>query len=524
MHWEPVLFLLVALLFITTPLLGQTISNIFGATTVEVRPSWGTSWTVIRETLTEGNFFLGSGPNTFLYDWLLYKPSEINATPFWAARFNTGISSFVTFLGTLGLLGGLAILFLIFSILFYGFRAVLRYASHEESGSFAVLSFLAVLYLLIVGLFYTYSFLLAAFFFLFVGLFMAQAKKEGVIGEYKIRIFQNAGTGFVSALLLLFFSVVSIGGVYIIGQKYAGAIYYGKGLRALAETNDLDTSRGYIVQAMNLDTSDRYARSLIDLELFRLRQLLLRTDLSVDDLRAQFQTILVQAIQMGQTATRVNPVDPLNWFSLGKIYEAVIPFNVEGAVDFADTMYMQAFERSPRSPEALLARARVLAQKRSFNEAKNLLRAANEIKSDYAPTRFLLAQLEAQSGNVKEAITESRNTQFLVPNDIGVLFQLGLLYYQDGQFDNARQVFLRAIELNENYSNARYFLGLIYDRQGEKENAIAEFKRIAELNSSNEEVAQILSNLREGKSALADIAPPAPEDRSAPPVEENRGE
>ncbi|PIR69196.1 MAG: hypothetical protein COU47_03780, partial [Candidatus Niyogibacteria bacterium CG10_big_fil_rev_8_21_14_0_10_46_36] len=173
---------------------------------------------------------------------------------------------------------------------------------------------------------------------------------------------------------------------------------------------------------------------------------------------------------------------------------------------------------SPQSPEALFARARAKTQVGELDDAESLLQQAINIKTDYAPARFLLAQIEAQAGNIAAAIEETRNTQFLLPNDIGVLFQLGLLYYQDGQFKNAQQVFERAIELNPNYSNARYFLGLIYDLQGDREGAIEQFENIVELNPDSAEIKQILSNLRNGRPALEGIPPP--EDRETPPLNE----
>ena len=106
------------------------------------------------------------------------------------------------------------------------------------------------------------------------------------------------------------------------------------------------------------------------------------------------------------------------------------------------------------------------------------------------------------------------------PLDIGIAFQLGLLYYQTNDLANAQGEFLRAVSINENYSNARYFLGLIYDRRGEREKAIQEFERIQVFNPDNEEVKKILANLRAGKRALTGIAPPPPEDRTEPPVEQ----
>ena len=118
------------------------------------------------------------------------------------------------------------------------------------------------------------------------------------------------------------------------------------------------------------------------------------------------------------------------------------------------------------------------------------------------------------------AIQATENTKITAPFDIGVAFQLGLLYYQAGDLARAQAELERAISLNENYSNARYFLGLIYDKRGDKGKAIEQFERVLALNPGNQEVQNILDNLRFGKDALLEIVPPArpPQDRIEPPV------
>ncbi|MDP2946205.1 MAG: tetratricopeptide repeat protein, partial [bacterium] len=103
------------------------------------------------------------------------------------------------------------------------------------------------------------------------------------------------------------------------------------------------------------------------------------------------------------------------------------------------------------------------------------------------------------------------------------LFQLSFLYYKNDQFDQSKPVFERTVELSPNYSNARYFLGLIYDREATgKAEAIKQFEKIAELNPDNNEIKQILVNLKAGKAALFGIAPPAPapQNRAEAPVSE----
>ena len=100
----------------------------------------------------------------------------------------------------------------------------------------------------------------------------------------------------------------------------------------------------------------------------------------------------------------------------------------------------------------------------------------------------MLSQIEAQAGNLKEAILRTEQAAAVSPNSPGIFFQLGLLQYQNNSFNAARTAFERAVGLNNNYANARYFLGLIYDKQGLKEKAIEQFAQIQKTNPDNEEV------------------------------------
>ena len=129
-----------------------------------------------------------------------------------------------------------------------------------------------------------------------------------------------------------------------------------------------------------------------------------------------------------------------------------------------------------------------------------------------------MAQTAARRGDINSAIASTEQAKLAAPLDIGIAFQLGLLYYQTNNFSRAEAELLRAISLNENYSNARYFLGLIYDRGGQRSRALEQFERIKLLNPGNSEVDIIVKNLKAGKRALQDITLPSPEDRREPPL------
>ena len=254
--------------------------------------------------------------------------------------------------------------------------------------------------------------------------------------------------------------------------------------------------------------------------LVSLGQIAASKDLPADKATALFRDNLGITIAYAREAARINPADPVNWMQLGRIYESIVALKVEKADEAALNSYAEAFMVSPLDPSPFIASARVAMQTKKIDDARKYLQGALNIKPDFADALFMLSQIEAQAGNLKEAILIMEQTASVSPNNFGVFFQLGLLQYQNNNFNAARTAFERAVGLNSDYANARYFLGLIYDKQGLKEKAIEQFVSIAKTNPDNEEVKKILSNLGNGRSALAEFAPPAPEKRSKPPISE----
>jgi len=98
------------------------------------------------------------------------------------------------------------------------------------------------------------------------------------------------------------------------------------------------------------------------------------------------------------------------------------------------------------------------------------------------------------------------------------------LKYADKDYEGSKEAMQRAVAINEQYSNARYFLGLSYYNLGDNAAAINEFEEIEKYNQDNEEVALILSNLRSGNPPFENAKPPVddkPEERDELPVKDN---
>jgi len=157
-------------------------------------------------------------------------------------------------------------------------------------------------------------------------------------------------------------------------------------------------------------------------------------------------------------------------------------------------------------------------------QAIKFLNDALALQPTLTQAHFTLSQLYANRNQLPDAIERARSTVRLVPNDIGALFQLGLLLYQQESYVQAKPVFEEAIRLAPNYSNARYFLGLIYDREGKGAEALIQFEEIAKLNPDDPEVQAVITALKEGKRAQDVLSEPPPEDRRDPPLDDTTSE
>jgi tetratricopeptide (TPR) repeat protein len=513
--------LLVVFFVLARVLIGDLVSSA-GLDTVEVRPSWGATMQVSLDSIKEGvkNMVFGSGLNTFVYDWLKHKPLEINRTIFWNVRFNSGIGLIPSFLATVGILGVLAWLAFLGTILYYAFRAI-NYAENNTTKCFLMASLLGSVYLWVFSVVYVPNNFIFALSFLMTGLFLAMLVKIGKLQTKKISFINNTSLGFISALVIVLLMILGVASFYLLFQKYWAAYSYTRGVVAFSTEGNLEKAQTDFLRAVRFDKQDRYHRSLAELGLLRMSEILNQQG-NPEELRSIFQNTLAFTIQHAQNAKDINQLDPLNWTLLGRIYESVIPLQIGGAQELAISSYDEAFRRGGPDPRPLLSAARVKMQIGDTNSARAYLISALEKKGDYTPALFLLAQIEARDGNLDVAILQTEQARLFAPNDIGILFQLGLLYYQKENYDRARAVLERTVMLNPNYANASYFLGLIYDKQGFKQDAIAQFEVIQQLNPGNAEVQAILTNLKAGRGALQTISPPAPppEEREELPVEE----
>ena len=351
---------------------------------------------------------------------------------------------------------------------------------------------------------------------------------------------------FVSSLVIVFLLAAGAAALYENATRAAAAVAAAGGVAA-ANKGDIDGALAAFGRAADREPHDFHMlQALVQVRAAKIQQIIGRAGAG-QNVQQEFQSAVSAAVQDSQRLTQIYPDEPEVWRTQGGLYEIIIPY-IQGSERFAVTAYQKAVERAPANPAiytdwgraGLVFTDRILAlenqagikdkdkeqlaaaRKQNLEQIGSLFQRAIAIKPDFAAAHFLLAQTAIRLGNLDAAIASVENARSVAPFDIGVAFQLGLLYYQKQDFDKAEAEFERAVSIDENYSNARYFLGLIRDKKGDTAGALGQFNKIVGLNPDNAEVKHIVDNLTAGKPALDGIVPPAPppEKRKDAPVKE----
>jgi tetratricopeptide (TPR) repeat protein len=465
------------------------------------------SFDIALKSLKESPIF-GSGPSTFLYQFLKHKGTSLNNTAFWNVRFLNSASKFLDILSTTGIFGTISFLVLIFFLIYFGFSKIFKGNLEKFDLLLLLAIFLSILNFSISSFLYTFPLTLEfSFFFLFACFanFLSEKKKEFLIKK-------GSPLTFLSSFLLIFIFVLDFVILILISQRYIGEVYYWRGILAWQRGN-VDGTILNLQRAINFSKVDIYYRDLSQAYLAKLNQKIQKGDTNI-------QTEAGQAISLSKTATDLNPANVANWSVRAFTYQNLVGM-AAGAEDWAIKCYDEASKLEPSNPYYLtqkgvmLLRKGILSQNEKekeefFTQAEDLFKKAIELKSDYAPAHFQLAMVYFNQGNLDDAISKMEETKNLAPLDVGLAFQLGVAYYQKGNYQKAKEELERAILITPDYANALYFLGLTYDQLGEKEKAMEKFKRVSELNPENEEVKKIISNLEAGKKALEGILPTVP--------------
>lgn len=493
--------LIISLFFYLFPLTPQ----VFPPLPPEISLSFISEMEIIKGAFSSNlkNLILGTGPSTFILDYSQYRSPLLNQTLFWGTRFLRGHSMFFDWILTKGILGGLTLLFLYFLVVYYFFFKNLK---KENIFDIKLAIGASVISLIFVSLFYPFNFTLWFLFWLLIGIFIfffSQRETHFKIDTPKKGMVLNFL--FISSLIFCLFLIF-----YNI-RWYLAEINYLRGM----ESTDLGKGISYLVKAAQLNPlMDNYWRDLSQLYLAQANLVAQDQTISLEEKRNRINLMVGLGGEAINRATNLAPMNVANWNVRGFFYQNLI--GIEGAENQALASYRRAIQLEPSSPFSYGEMGRVyilLAQNygqkgdedkkaENLNLAIEVLNKSLQLKPDYPVANYLLAVALDQQGKLDEAIQKLEMTKNLAPQDFGIRFQLGMIYWRKEELEKAKTQFEEAIAINPDYSNARYMLGLVFDKLGEKEKAKKEFEIVLKLNPDNQEVKKILENLEKGLPAL----------------------
>ncbi|MDP3793252.1 MAG: hypothetical protein Q8R07_00695, partial [Candidatus Uhrbacteria bacterium] len=257
----PAILVVVAILFLILP-------NFFHfPISGEVSPSASASWDIARQTLQAHPLF-GSGPGTWIFDYAQYRVPAVNQSPFWAVRFDRGLTAFFTLLATIGIVGAALWMLFIISTIFKSFIHLVRekkdevwYAYLMVFGGWATLVF--------IGFFYNYN--LAHQFLLWLLLALLGSLVANEFFAWDGRRPSRRGTfGIISVVC----AVVLVGGVslfWLIGQRFIADRSFGKGVQAFHFNKPAATVIEHMERAHALNSLyDLYTRNASQAHLIHL--------------------------------------------------------------------------------------------------------------------------------------------------------------------------------------------------------------------------------------------------------------
>ena len=537
---NPKLFILpFILVFVSIALFMQLFPLNFGlrTTPLEVTVNQEISFDLVKKSFENNDFIFGSGFGSYSDLYTQNRPASLNQSvvvgnqrfDFWGLRFTIGSSGLYTLLAEGGyLMTALLGLFILLT-------AATSFVRNKGISPFLV--GLTVL----TALFVVYPFNTAMLSLIFItGLLSALGSSGPRENEFRsLNLARSTGTYLQTSLVLTAVLLMVGFGMLFQWQRVLSNQVLAESIVGKSVTETITDLERAVTNSYGSD--DEYLRALSQAYLLAANQ----ESISVQD-RA---TLVSTALQAAQAAVAYRPESVVNTIRLASVYEAIIGIvNDPRAAELANSTYESAIAMDPFNPSLSLAIGRaqfreanrleaqleVLRQSATQNReqiqqldelydglivsSESWFNKSLEQKIDYEPAHLLLAQLFDATGRRDEAIAKATDVVRINQGDAGNWFRLGLLYYQDQDFENAETALTQAIAISETYSNARYYLGLTLERLRKDDEAIAQFKRIQELNPQNAEVSQIISNLERGVDPLLNLSVPAPQDRIIPPV------
>ncbi|MHA1639126.1 MAG: tetratricopeptide repeat protein, partial [Candidatus Heimdallarchaeota archaeon] len=475
------LFLIVALAF-----LFLSSSQIFHISLPgEVWLNQQTSWHIIYPVIKEHPLF-GTGFNSFGNNFLKFRSPSLNRTIVWNVKFRQPSSTFFAMLNNAGLVG-ITLLLLIF------FLAVKRAILNICRGKSVLVAAAGVIILgLVVAAFlYNFPLFLAFFAMVIIGIL---GWREGHKVEVKFEESQK-GRLLTNALMILSLLSAFIVGYFVL-RVYLGETYYARAV-AVANTQDVQKIDSFDKAMRRAIYWDPYEKNYYTTYISVMFAAAAQEAKKAKPNMVKYQKWVKEAVNNGAFVAKKYSNDADLLARMGDIYSQLI-FSVSGADKFALESYKKAINIDPTNPVLYtnlgIAQLKKIAldemqsksgegassnqpsqqkAKTGEEERQALLKEAIanfqkaiELKADYLPAHYNLAQAYEKENKPDEALKELDLALAINSNNVDVIFEKGKILLSENKLAQAQKEFERAVSIFPQHSNSLYLLGVVLSKQG----------------------------------------------------------
>lgn len=364
---------------------------------------------VTQETLREFPL-LGIGPNQFELQWLKHKPERVNLSQLWGLELSSAPGYVFNSLATVGIIGFLTWVVFLGLYVWVGFRTLFLRSNGQVEQYLISSSFIASLFLWIVACVYTPNVVIITLTFFFTGLFFAASADVGVLRMRTFNLFMRPHASFVTVMVLVLMLIMTVVFAYFAVRSVVASAYFFNGVQVFNTTGDRDATERSLQQALATREVDDYYRTLA--QLYQIR-----------------------TVDIMQT-----PTDGM----------------ASAQVEQARTRFQNTFRRSVAFAQA--ARDANPSDYRNWLMLAQVYQAVASLGEQVVYDESARAYEEARKRN---------------PTSPGLLLARAQLDRVYGETESARAYIGRALELKNNYTEARFVLAQIALAENDTDEAIA---------------------------------------------------
>ncbi len=467
----------------------------------DLRLDAGTAWTVTKGTLAKYPI-LGSGPSTFLYDFVAHRPASFNDSPFAQFRFMKASDDVTQLLATAGVLGVLVLLAMVVSVFLALMRRSQQLSRQQREGWRTSAAVFGAWCGLLASLFFVPSTLASfALFWMLMGLVFVLIRPTGADRSLKETAGRLSSTvGFLAVTLIFLAVVVSSVRLLLADRAYAQAT------AAIRQTQNIDS----VIQGF--DRALRFNPANPNAYLLRAQAKVVKAQLlrqSSDQAVSEVQSVLVSAADDGEQAAARDPKNPVILESLAELYQSMAamiddasdrmigayqrlvaadPSNARAHVNLGQTHYFVAAAIKDDKDQAAELQKNAVAARAEFT-------AALRLQAENVDASFGLVLVDELVGENDAAFDRLLALTQANPASAGLEHELGLRYAAKDDRAKARQAFTRVVELQPGFADAHWQLGLLAEKDQDTATARKEFELVQQLDPSNTEVTKKLEAL-----------------------------